>query len=521
MGIRDFYQVIKQRAPDTLQTYHLSEFRGYRFAVDISIFLNKYIKSAGEKAWMNTFFLFICTLKKHGIKTVCIFDGPNPPPEKTAEQERRRAEGRKALDRLKRCIEIRNIILDEYVPRDGVLPEPLQKECQSLYGKPKTHNRRIVWSECTDVLDALKFTIERLERASLPITADHRRKAKEIAEMMGLPVFQADGEAEALCAYLAIHGHADAVLTEDTDVLAYGTPWLIAFKDFKLNDEKVYGVHLESLRDELGYTQEELRDLCILLGCDYNDRVTGYPPDGKKRKKPVNIGLVGALSMIDGYRNLEEVEKHVVDSSPLIYQRCREIFTPPSGDEVLRLIKMVPLNEEPDFERIQEFIRDERLTITVDYIEKCWKPGDLIFHDSDSEMSGFDEDDDLDLKDLLEGVRKEKARRDKDDENTDEEDNMTPEQDTRFYMELHALCLNENTGDEKLLSVPCAFVSEDDFNDHNDDQFDMISEEINNFLNSNPETKGYFIDDAVEANRRYARRPEGIDILDVPEYDSL
>src|SRR3989344_9550858 len=123
MGIKDFYKVIKQNAPDELRVHHLSEFTGHRWAVDISIFLNKYIKSSGGDAWKETFILFLCTLKKHGIKTICVFDGPNPPPEKKAEQDRRRRDGKKAVARMDRCVEIRKQLLREYAPDNLLLEE--------------------------------------------------------------------------------------------------------------------------------------------------------------------------------------------------------------------------------------------------------------------------------------------------------------------------------------------------------------------------------------------------------------
>ena len=504
MGIHDFYQVIKGRAPGSFQTYHLSEFRGHRFAVDISIFLNKYIKSAGERLWMNTFFLFLCTLKKHGIKTVCIFDGPDPPPEKAAEQERRRAEGQKALARLERCIEVRDQLIEEHIPLDEPLPEVLQKECQLLYGKPKKNIRHVVWSESTDALDALKFTIERLERSTLPITTEHRDKAKAIAEMMGLPIFQAQGEAEALCTYLAVHNYVDAVLTEDTDVLAYGTPWMVAFKDFKLGDEKVYGIHLQTLRDELGYDQDELRDLCILLGCDYNDRIKGFPPDGRTHKKPVSIGLKGALAMIDEYRRLEEVVKHVVDPGPLIFRRCREIFTPPTGKEVLELIKVMPYNLRPDIEAIREFIQAERLTMSVDFIEKCWQPGEIVFHNDDSsdsdDLSGFEEEDE-DIEALLGEVRKVKV--------------SGKSETSEYCVELSVLCCDDaNDDEEEVVNIVAVFASKDDFDVYEGDTFGMLTEHINEWL-LGVEKKYLYVDDCIEVEKVYARRPEGVRVLEV------
>jgi flap endonuclease-1 len=203
--------------------------------------------------------------------------------------------------------------------------------------------------------------------------------------MMGIPTFQADGEAEALCAHLAIHGYVDAVLTEDSDVLAYGTPWMVAFRTYKTTDEKIMGIYLPYVLDVMGYTVEEFRDLCILLSCDYNNRVKGFPPDGKKHKNAVSIGRVAAVCMMDEYRSLEVVEDHVEDMSPLIYERCRELFTTPNIEEIRELIKTKPYNGKPDMVKVKEFIEREGIYISIDYIKTCWEPAEIVFITSEEE----------------------------------------------------------------------------------------------------------------------------------------
>jgi len=390
MGIKDGYGIIKSRCPDQLVSYHLSELRGYRLAADISIFAYKTIRTAGEIAWMSMFIMFLCTMKSHGIKLVCIFDGPNYPPEKEKERQRRRAENEKMLARLERAKELKEIAIKRE-KKGKEMTDEQQDECKLIYGKPRKRNYHIDWNEPEEVRDAMNELIERLERATLPITKEHTDTAKEIITMLGIPLFQADGEAEALCSYMAVHNYVDAVLTEDTDVWAYGTPWMIAFKDYKISDQKIWGIHVPSVREELGYTQDELRDLCILLSCDYNERVKGYPPGAKK---PQNIGLARAINMIDEYRTLEAVSEHLVDDSPLNYRRCREIFTPPKKKEVKRLIKVVPLNGKPDFSRIEQHIKRYNLTVTMEYIRKCWQPPVIKFCDGEGVVSGSDTEDD-------------------------------------------------------------------------------------------------------------------------------
>lgn len=516
MGIQDLFTVIKKICPEQIQDFHLSQWRGMSFAIDISIFLNKFVKSAGEKLWMNTFFIFLCTLKKHGIKSVCIFDGPNPPPEKKAEQESRKEGSEKAKTRLRRAIEVRDLLLNKYIPKNIQLPEILQTECQTLLGyyEKKTSEltdegilevttlvnrqkfqRLIDWAEPTDVYDALKDLIERLEKQTSPITNDQREKAWYIVQMMGIPAFQADGEAEALCAYLAIHEYVDAVFSEDTDVLAYGTPWMIALKDYKLSDEKVKAVYLPDLIDALGYDIDEFRDLCILLSCDYNNRVKGYPPSksGKKCKKPKCIGWVGAVDMINEYRRLENIEPYLEDVKPLIYHRCRELFTPVSKPELDKLIQIRPYNSKPRLEEIGRFLAKERLTVSADYIEKCWEPAALIFHDGSESMSDNE---------TFENIE------------DDKEIKVSEKKDSKCYVQLCAECSDGEI--IQIVNFYVMFRDEDQFNEANDCMFDWYLEVFNAWIDEHCE-KGFYIDDSVEAVKILKDKPKNTPILDLSE----
>ena len=381
MGIADLYKVI---ATETGGKYpiesHMSRFTGLRFAVDISIFLYKYIRSSGPIAWKNSFILLLITLKRHGIRSVCIFDGPNPPIEKLRTQEKRREENEKALTRLSECRKMREKLQKKYLFSEEEMPKGVSEACQILIGKPRklTEIDYTCAGECSE---ALGDVIRRLEFSTMPITADHADEAIKIVEMLGFPALTAEGEAEALCASLAVYGHVDAVLTEDTDVLAYGVPMMVAFKDFKLGDEKLWCIPLNAMLQDMDLKRNEFRDLCILLSCDYNERVKGYPPDGKNRKTPVSIGAVHAMTMIRKYRVLEEVVKHVIIDGPLKYQRCRELFTPlrdlPRG--------YVPQNRPIDFRALSNLLQEGGVTISMDYIQQFFRPVTVNFADDDDD----------------------------------------------------------------------------------------------------------------------------------------
>ena len=206
--------------------------------------------------------------------------------------------------------------------------------------------------------------------------------AQNIVKLLGLACFKADGEAETLCSYLAVNGKVDAVLTEDTDVLAYGTPVMLRFgNEHKLGDDVLSCIHTESLLESLDLNQNEFRDLCILLRCDYNKyngEVKGFPPDGKKHKVPKSIGMKAAWCMIKEYRRLEEVSKHLVDSNPLIFRRCRELLTIPEKVST----NMIPYNKPINRKKLEEFIKNNNVTLNIEYILDCWKPPIITFHDN-------------------------------------------------------------------------------------------------------------------------------------------
>lgn len=373
MGISDFYSLINEYCPDVLVTIKLSELAGISIAVDISIFLNKYVKSAGEKRWIDTFIVLLSTLKKNGIKPVCIFDGPNPPPEKKQEQDRRRGEAAKKRERINRGKELLSKLKNVYIPSSKTLESDLIDEIKAIIGPKREKNQNINYEDIHDVSACLADTLEKLERQNLPILPEYSKKAKELIELMGISYFQAEGEAESLCSSMCHLGLVDAVLSEDTDVLAIGSPFLLSKID--LTSQTVVAISYQDILTHLELEKEEFRDLCILLGCDYNDRVKGYPPDGKKRKKPVCIGMKGAYAMIKEYRRLEIAEQHMVDSDPLNYRRCRELLRPVENLPDIS----IPYSGPIDKNGLEQFLETNNIKININYILSAWKPARMKF----------------------------------------------------------------------------------------------------------------------------------------------
>uniref|UniRef100_A0A674E494 Zgc:110269 n=1 Tax=Salmo trutta TaxID=8032 RepID=A0A674E494_SALTR len=156
----------------------------------------------------------------------------------------------------------------------------------------------------------------------------------------------APGDGEALCAHLVKQGIVDAVASEDMDTLPFGGNILIRQLNAKKNSE-VIEYSLPKLLDILKITHEEFVDLCILLGCDYCDKITGLGP---KR----------ALTLVQQHRNIENVVLNINRKThpvPLFwqYQDARKLFLDAPLTELPNLVWT-----EPDEEALVHFLCHEK-----------------------------------------------------------------------------------------------------------------------------------------------------------------
>ncbi|XP_016897578.2 probable flap endonuclease 1 homolog, partial [Cynoglossus semilaevis] len=163
-----------------------------------------------------------------------------------------------------------------------------------------------------------------------------------LLKLLGVPVIQAPGDAEALCAKLVMDRIVDAAASEDMDTLPFGASTLIRQLKAK-KDSDVVEYSLPKVLEKLQITHKEFVDLCILLGCDYCDKITGLGP---KR----------ALTLIQKHRNIETVVLHVNRKTHPVphlwkYKEARRLFLEPPETVTSELTW-----SEPDEEALVRFL---------------------------------------------------------------------------------------------------------------------------------------------------------------------
>ncbi len=84
------------------------------------------------------------------------------------------------------------------------------------------------------------------------ITKQEREDVKHMLQLMGVPVVQAPGEAEAQASYMNKTGKVDAVCTEDTDCLVFGAETMI--RDVNNKKEPLTEINRERMLADLELT---------------------------------------------------------------------------------------------------------------------------------------------------------------------------------------------------------------------------------------------------------------------------
>ncbi|NXI88948.1 EXO1 Exonuclease, partial [Rhipidura dahli] len=232
MGIQGLLQFIKEAAEPS----HVKKYKGLTVAVDTYCWLHKGAYACAEKLARGEptdLYVAFCMKLVHmllsfGIKPILVFDGCTLPSKKEVEKARR--EKRQA-----------SLLRGKQLLQEGRLAEA--REC---FGR------------------------------SVNITHAMAHEVIKAARAQGVDCIVAPYEADAQLAYLNKTGMVQAIITEDSDLLAFGCK-----KVFLKIDKFGNGLEIDQARlgncKQLGnvFTEEKFRYMCILSGCDYLPSIHG------------------------------------------------------------------------------------------------------------------------------------------------------------------------------------------------------------------------------------------------------
>lgn len=130
--------------------------------------------------------------------------------------------------------------------------------------------------------------------------------SRTLLEYLGIPWVQAPSEGEAQASHMVIRGQAFAAASQDFDALLFGCPRLVRNlaisgkrrmpKTNKFVNVDPEEVLLDKVLASIGVTREQLVDMGILIGTDFNRGIKG-------------IGPKKALALVKNYGRIENMVK--------------------------------------------------------------------------------------------------------------------------------------------------------------------------------------------------------------------
>ena len=292
MGIEGLKTLVN-KCPNAQRFIPARFFKGKRVAIDAGNVMVKTITSIWSKEvertrypqeepnmerfirrWLNRLHSDLKFFLEVGITPVYVFDGKNPP-EKERCQIKRKAE---------------------------------RQKCQDEYNQLFSQITQMHESQYNTIIDRLKTKAKRL----FPCSSEIIGLMQEFYGSLGVPIIVCNEESERLCAQLVRSGYCSAVFTEDRDTLVHGAPIIIINKGSMIefegeNEPAVEIIDLYELLTGLQLSFVQFVDLCIMCGCDYNDRIKQLGPG---RAYPL-IKKYGSIADIPDTNIIRWVKIHV------------------------------------------------------------------------------------------------------------------------------------------------------------------------------------------------------------------
>jgi len=326
MGIKGLTKLLNEMAEDAMKPQEFKNYFGRKIAIDASMCLYQFLiairqdgpggmltDANGEPtAHLNGIFYRTIRMLESGIKPVYVFDG-KAPDMKGGELKKRKEMREKNLAEL-----------EEAKKNDDA-------EAIAKFEKRTTRAKR-----------------------------EHSVEAKKLLRMMGVPVVEAPGEAEAQCAELCKGGLVYATATEDMDALTFGTVRLVRHmlnSKAKMKVVPIREFDLSKCLTGLGMTMDEFIDMCILCGCDYTSTIRGIGPKKAYNFLKEHKNIEGVVEAVKGIMSNGKPRYSIPADEDFQYKKARGLFQKP----LVTPSKEVELKwGQPDTESIIKFMCEEK-----------------------------------------------------------------------------------------------------------------------------------------------------------------
>jgi flap endonuclease-1 len=204
--------------------------------------------------------------------------------------------------------------------------------------------------------------------------------AKTMLRLLGIPHIQAPEEGEAQAAHIANRGHVWAANSRDYDSVLFGAPRLVRYVTISGQEFLPRTgtsrplipelIELRELLNALGVTREQLVDLAILVGTDFNSGIRG-------------VGPKTGLKLIKKYGSLEQLPTEYRDKLPSEFPDVRSVFLKPKVTDEYDTA-FYGVNEDG----LRRFLCNER-GFSIDRVDLAIKRMNAFYQAEKSTLTGW------------------------------------------------------------------------------------------------------------------------------------
>ena len=212
---------------------------------------------------------------------------------------------------------------------DGKPPQLKKKTIEAR--RAAKADAEVEWKKALEEGD-MKRALSKATRTAR-LDSDMIEESLSLLDSLGVPWIRAPSEGEAQMSHMARKGDVWAGASQDFDAILFGTPTLVRnltlagkrrLPSGRTVDVSPEIVTMGDVLTALQVTREQLVDMGILIGTDFNDGVRG-------------IGPKKALALIRKSGNLENVKSEGKVAVPEEYRDVRQIFLDPETDDNYKL----------------------------------------------------------------------------------------------------------------------------------------------------------------------------------------
>jgi hypothetical protein len=292
MGIKQLNRyIVGQCQKSSICKTKMEILRNKTIVIDTSIYMYKY---HAQNSLIENFYLMLSIFHKYNITPIFIFDG-KPPAEKSELLKRRKEEKQEAESRF-----------------------------TELQLQMEKSNDITIWKDMQSEMNSLK-------RQFIRISQSDNKIVKSLIVSYGAMYYEADGEADRVCAYLVTSGKAWACLSDDMDMLVYGCDRVL--RHLSIINETVLLYKMDSILNDLNMSMSDFRQITVISGTDYNINEhtnlietlkwfrdytceTKKNPTNESDTKPFYKWLVNKTKYVRNYETLSSIyDMFVLDNS--------------------------------------------------------------------------------------------------------------------------------------------------------------------------------------------------------------